>query len=101
MKRAAGIARLIGRIGAVSVIGVFVALVTLQFVRIAGQNVALAHTLRDVESDVHVLEAKRATQLHTIDRLSDPHGAIPEIHERLHLVGDHEAIIYLKRTHAP
>ena len=101
MKRRAGLVRLIGRIGAIGVAGVFLALVTLQFARIAGQNVALAHTLHDVEGDVHALEARRAAQRHTIDRLSDPHGAIPEIHDRLHLVGDKEAIIYLKRTHGP
>lgn len=101
MKRSTGIVRLIGRIGAVGIAGVFLALVTLQFVRITGQNMALAHTLRDVEGEVRALEAKRLVQLRTIARLSDIHGAIPEIHERLHLVGDHEAIIYLKRTHAP
>jgi hypothetical protein len=36
-----------------------------------------------------------------IKRLSDARGAVPEIHDRLHLVGDHEAIIYVKRGHAP
>jgi hypothetical protein len=101
VKRSTGIVRLIGRIGAVGIAGVFLALVTLQFVRITGQNMALAHTLRDVEGDVRALEAKRLAQLRTIARLSDPRGAVPEIHERLHLVGDREAIIYLKRTHAP
>ncbi len=101
MKRSAGVVRLIGRIGALGIAGVFLALVALQFVRIAGQNMALAHTLRDVEGDVKALDAKRLAQLRTIARLSDPRGAVPEIHERLHLVGDGEAIIYLKRTHAP
>jgi hypothetical protein len=101
VKRSTGLVRLIGRIGAVGIAGVFLALVALQFARIVGQNLTLAHTLRDVEGDVSALESKRLSQLRTIARLSDLHGAVPEIHERLHLVGDHEAIIYLKRTHAP
>jgi len=101
VKRHTGVIRLIGRIGALGIAGVFLALVTLQFARIAGQNMALAHTLRDVEGDVKALEVKRQAQLRTIARLADPYGAVPEIHERLHLVGDREAIIYLKRKHAP
>jgi hypothetical protein len=32
--------------------------------------------------------------------LSDPRGSIPEIHDRLHMVGPHEEIIYLKRHDA-
>lgn len=100
MKRGAGVLRLIGRIGAVGIAGVFLTLVSLQFARIAGANMALAHTLHEVEVDVNALERKRLSQTQTIRRLSDPRGAIPEIHERLHLVGDHEAIIYLKRAHA-
>ena len=46
------------------------------------------------------LQTKRDEQLRQIKRLSDPSGSIPDIHDRLHLVGDHEAIIYLKRHDA-
>ena len=76
---------------------VVVALIGVQYARIIGRNVALAHELRDVQRDVAQLSAKRAQQVRDIRRLSDPRGAIPEIHDRLHLVGDKEAIIYLKR----
>ncbi|GAC1423029.1 MAG: hypothetical protein NVSMB5_16720 [Candidatus Velthaea sp.] len=50
-----------------------------------------------VDADVHMLQVKRIEQERTIRRLSDPRGAIPEIHDKLHLVGDREAIIYLKK----
>lgn len=72
-------------------------MVGLQYARIIGKNVALAHELNSVQSDVLALQAKRIEQQREIRRLSDPQGAIPEIHDKLHLVGDHEAIIYLKK----
>ncbi|HEY0393862.1 MAG TPA: hypothetical protein VGD01_05155 [Candidatus Elarobacter sp.] len=89
--------RLLGRIGVACVVLVALSLIGVQYARVIGRNIALAHELRDVERDVVALRAKRAQQQHDISRLSDPHGAVPEIHDRLHLVGDHEAIIYLKR----
>ena len=99
---AAALFRLLGRIGVVSVAVVALSLIGVQYARVIGHNLALAHELRDVEHDVVALKAKRAQQQRDISRLSDPHGAVPEIHDRLHLVGDHEAIIYLKRaTPAP
>jgi hypothetical protein len=61
----------------------------------------MARELRDERHDVVRLEAKRRQQDREIRRLSDPRGALPEIHDRLHLVGDNEAIIYLKQPHAP
>lgn len=94
--------RLLGRIGVVVVAGAFIALVGLQYARIIGRNIALARELHVVETDVRMLQAKRIEQEREIRRLSDPHGAIPEIHDKLHLVGDREAIIYLKKPrHGP
>jgi hypothetical protein len=89
-------ARLVGRIGVIAVVLVALSLIGAQYARVIARNVALAHELRDVQRDVVALREKRIRQLHEISRLSDPHGAIPEIHDRLHLVGDREAIIYLK-----
>jgi hypothetical protein len=89
--------RLLGRICVVCVAGAFITLVTLQYVRIIGKNVALARELGAVNDDIRLLQAKRILQQREIRRLSDPAGAIPEIHDRLHLVTDHEAIIYLKK----
>ena len=99
--RTATLFRLLGRIGVVCVALVAVTLIGVQYARVIGRNVALAHQLHDVERDVVALKAKRVQQERDIRRLSDPRGAIPEIHDRLHLVGDREAIIYLKRGKAP
>jgi hypothetical protein len=72
-----------------------------QSARVIARNVELENELRAVQSDVVLLKAKRAQQVREIRRLSDPRGAIPEIHDRLHLVGGNEAIIYLKRAGSP
>jgi hypothetical protein len=93
--------RLLGRIGVVSVALVAITLIGVQYARVIGRNIALAHELRDVERDVAMLKVKRTQQERDIRRLSDPRGAIPEIHDRLHLVGDKEAIIYLKHGRQP
>jgi hypothetical protein len=98
--RGAALLRVFGRIGVVCLALVAFSLIGVQYARVIGRNLALAHELRDVEHDTIALRSKRAQQERDIRRLSDPHGAIPEIHDRLHLVGDHEAIIYLKRGRA-
>ena len=88
--------RLARRITLIALAGAFVTVVGLQYARIIGKNVALAHQLGAAQSDVARLERQRAEQEREIRRLSDPAGAIPEIHDKLHLVRDREAIIYLK-----
>jgi len=93
--------RLLSRIGVAAVVVFFVALVGVQYARVIGRNIALAHEVRRIEGDVAALKTKRAHQLREIRRLSDPHGAIPEIHDRLRLVGEREAIIYLKQHGTP
>jgi len=89
--------RLLGRICVVCVAGAFITVVALQYARILGKNIALAHELGGVSDDIRMLQTKRILQQREIRRLSDPAGAIPEIHDRLHLVTDREAIIYLKK----
>ena len=87
----------LARLGVTLIGGTFAILVTVQYARIIERNVTYVQAVHDVERDIGTLEQKRDRQLRQIRRLSDPQGAIPEIHDRLHLVGDHEAIIYLKR----
>jgi len=89
--------RALGRVGVVCVALVILSLIGVQYARVIGRNVALAAQLRSVETDVVTLKARHLQQQREIRRLSDPRGAIPEIHDRLHMVGDKEAIIYLKR----
>lgn len=101
MTRPAALLRLTSRIGVVCVVLVVVSLIAVQYARLIGHTVAMAHELRDERREVARLEAKRLQQDREIRRLSDPAGALPEIHDRLHLVGDHEAIIYLKGAHGP
>jgi len=88
--------RVLGRAGVVCLALVVLSLIGVQYARVIGRNLALARELRDVQHDIVALHAKEEHQQREIRRLSDPHGAIPEIHDRLHLVGDDEAIIYLK-----
>jgi hypothetical protein len=93
--------RLGARFGAILVVGVFALTVAAQYAHIVHRNVSYALQLRDVQNDVAALERKRIAQQREIARLSDPQGAIPEIHDRLHMVSDHEEIIYLKRHDEP
>jgi hypothetical protein len=92
---------LAARVSVTLIGGAIVLMLVAQFARIVHRNIVYAAQLRDVQRDIADLERKRDWQQHEIARLSDPEGAIPEIHDRLHLVGDHEAIIYLKRPDPP
>jgi hypothetical protein len=89
--------RLLARFGIAGVACALAALVTVQYGRIIHRNISYARHVDRVNRDIAQLERKRAEQVREIRRLSDPNGAIPEIHDRLRLVGDHEEIIYLKR----
>ena len=93
---APALVRVLSRIGVVGVAAIVLSLIGVQYAHVIGRNVALAHQLHAEERDIVTLKARRAQQARDIERLSDPRGAIPEIHDRLHLVGDKEAIIYLK-----
>jgi hypothetical protein len=90
----------LARVGVTLIGATFAILVTVQYARIIERNVTYVQQVHEVERDIGELQQKRDRQLRQIRRLSDPQGSIPEIHDRLHLVGDHEAIIYLKRHDA-
>jgi Tfp pilus assembly protein PilO len=97
VKRVRFALRLLGRVSVVAIVGAFVFVVGLQYARIIGKNVAMADQLAAAQNDVRSLQQKRAEQARRIVSLSDPAGVIPEIHDKLHLVRDNEAIIYLKK----
>ena len=78
-----------------------VAMIAIQYERIVVRNLALSHTLGSTRADVAALKAKERKQKRLIERLSDPRGAIPEIHDRLHAVSPHEELIYLKTLPTP
>lgn len=94
--RASGIVRFFSRLifGLVAVV-VFT-LVSIQFARIVDENIAMAHSLSSVQQDVDALRARKVREEQQLRRLADPEGAVPEIHDRLHLVRPNEAIIYIK-----
>ena len=93
--RASLLLRFAGRMAATSVALLILALVGVQFARIAAQNIALAHELSSTQNDVTMLQAKHLWQVRQLKRLEDPRGAIPEIHDRLRLVAHDEAIIFV------
>jgi cell division protein FtsB len=87
--------RVLGRLTAVAIGVLVLLLVGVQFARIVGQNVAMAEELNSIRSDVSSLEKRRIQQLREMHRLEDPEGAVPEIHDRLRMVGAKETIIFV------
>lgn len=99
--RAALLLRLFGRMAAAGVAVLVFTLVAIQFARVIDQNVALANALNATQSEINVLEARRASQLRQLHRLEDPEGAVPEIHDRLRLVRPNEAIVFVRPNPSP
>ena len=87
--------RFAGRVAASLVAFLVLSLIAAQFVRVIGQNVALARELSSTQSEVAVLRARAARQMRDIRRLQDPSGAVPEIHDRLRLVRPNETLIFV------
>jgi cell division protein FtsB len=92
----AGALRFFSRLIFGLVIIVVFTLISIQFSRIVHENVAMAHTLASVQRDVRTLRDQREHEERQLQRLLNPQGAVPEIHDRLHLVAPNEAIIYIK-----
>jgi cell division protein FtsB len=84
-----------GRIGALSIAVLIVALVGIQFTRAIAENVAMSRKLASIRAEVATMQEHQASQRAEIRRLQDPLGAIPEIHDRLRLVRANEAIIFV------
>lgn len=95
-KRSGQVFRLFSRLAVAAMTLVVLALVSIQFARIVNQNVAMARSLSSVEKDIATLQHRKRSEEREVRRLMDPQGAVPEIHDRLHLVGPRETIIYVK-----
>jgi cell division protein FtsB len=95
-KRAAQVFRLLSRMAVAAMVLVVATLVSIQFAHIVNENVAMARSLSSVQKDIGVLAHRKRSEQREIRRLMDPQGAVPEIHDRLHLVGPNETIIYVK-----
>jgi cell division protein FtsB len=94
-------ARLAGGMSLLAVCLCVLGVVAMQFTGIVAKNVAVAQEVATSRADIRALRERERRQLQVIRRLSDPEGAIPEIHERLRLVGPHEEIIYVPGLPAP
>jgi hypothetical protein len=72
------------------------AVVGVQFGSIVGRNVAVSYELAASRNQIARLRAREVQDERTLRRLSDPRGAVPEIHEKLRWVGPKEELIYLR-----
>jgi cell division protein FtsB len=99
--RPSPVLRFLGRIAATGVALMVFGLVAIQMGRVVEQNLALTRELSATQTDIGHLEARRAWQIQQLRRLEDPEGAVPEIHDRLHLVRSNEAIIFIKPMPSP
>lgn len=85
-----------GSVGSKIAVGMFALAVVVQYVGIIDRNIVVAQQVRVQEAAINVLQDQRDEQQRHIARLTRPGGAIPEIHDRLHLVSSNEAIVYLR-----
>lgn len=88
------------RFGFVLVVAFVLGVVGMQFAGILAKNFAVASELSSVRADIAHLSERKTRQRRTIGRLQSARGAVPEIHERLRLVGPNEEIIFVRGTTA-
>ena len=88
--------RYLGKLSVAALVLLVGAIVAIQYQKVIVRNWQLAHAVASARSDVEALREKERRQRKRIERLTDPQGAIPEIHDRLHLVSPHEELIYVK-----
>ena len=88
--------RVASRFGFALALAIVLGLVGVQFEGIVAKNVAVANELEASHADIAALREGKARALRTIRRLSTAAGAIPEIHERLQLVGPSEELIFVR-----
>jgi septal ring factor EnvC (AmiA/AmiB activator) len=95
LKRARRVVRLASRVAVLAGVLLLSTLVGVQFAHVIGEDLAFAHQLSTIRSDIHALEKRRAEQQRELVRLRNPEGAVPEIHDRLRLLRPNEAIIFV------
>ncbi len=95
------VVRLAGRLALALVVVAVLGVIAMQFEGIVAKNIAVARELSEMRADVIALHAREKQQRATIARLGSARGAVPEIHEKLRLVGPREEIIYLRGAGVP
>ena len=93
--------RFAGRVTATMIALLVVTLVGIQFARAIGENVSAAHELSSLHAEITALREHRDDQRREMQRLRDPEGAVPEIHDRLRLVRPNEVLIFVSPQPAP
>ena len=96
MRSPSHVARLAARIGLLTTAGCIAILIAAQFAGIVAKNVAIAGQVASAHRQIAELRERERARARTVERLSDPRGAIPEIHEKLQLVRPHEELIYVR-----
>jgi cell division protein FtsB len=93
--------RFSGRLALAVVVLAVATVVLIEFGRIVARNLAISQQLAAERADIAVLREREQRQRREIRRLADPGGAVPEIHERLQLVGPREELIFVRGTPSP
>ncbi len=88
--------RICSRAALLTTVACMLSLVVVQTAGIVAKNVTVARELAASRTEIDALRTRERGQRRTIDRLSDPRGAVPEIHDQLHVVGKREEIIYVR-----
>ncbi len=93
--------RLLGRVFTTFIALLIFGLVGVQFARVIRDNVALARELHATRHEISALQARRRWQMRELRRLSNPEGAVPDIHDRLRMTRPNEAIIFVSPAPSP
>lgn len=93
--------RVAGRALTAAFVLLLVALIVIQYGRAVHENIVAVHQLHTLRADIAALQQRRDEQLRQIHRLSDPQGALPEIHDRLRLVRPGEVLIFVSPAPSP
>jgi cell division protein FtsB len=99
--RARSVVRLAGRITVLALGLLISTLVGVQFARVADENFTLARQLSSVRTQIADLEKRRTEQRRELQRLRDPEGVVPEIHDRLRMTRPNEEIIFVRPVPSP
>jgi hypothetical protein len=89
------------RIGGIVAAVAVSSLVLVQYEGIAVRYLTLKHEVEQSQADIDGLHLKLRREQARINRLSDPRGAIPEIHDKLKEFGPDEEMIYVRGVPSP
>jgi hypothetical protein len=95
------LARLAARLSVLAAVVTVGSLVAVQYESLAVRYLSLRSEVNESRAGIAALQAKLIKQQNDVRRLSDPQGAVPEIHDRLKEFGPDEEMIYLRGVPSP